>query len=149
MEFLSIWLNLLILPQQVYGEYAVVDLIIMLCHFVAFWQAECLLLDILFCIFWARHNSLNSVLRNTMFNQFLFWLQNKCSIWNLKSFSSSPCCWHEICISFCSFLIEEWKFLRQGESKSQCLIADKIWRKLSRRIDEKIIEVLPYFFGFQ
>ncbi|XP_022891486.1 ubiquitin-like-specific protease 1D [Olea europaea var. sylvestris] len=40
-----------------------------------------------------------------------------------------------------SFLIEEWKFLRQGESKSQCLIADKIWRKLSRRIDEKIIEV--------
>ncbi|CAA3006964.1 ubiquitin-like-specific protease 1D isoform X2 [Olea europaea subsp. europaea] len=48
-----------------------------------------------------------------------------------------------------SFLIEEWKFLRQGESKSQCLIADKIWRKLSRRIDEKIIEVLPCFFGFQ
>ncbi|CAI9775389.1 unnamed protein product [Fraxinus pennsylvanica] len=40
-----------------------------------------------------------------------------------------------------SFLIEEWKFLRQGESKSQLLIADKIWQKLSRRIDEKIIEV--------
>ncbi|KAL2543189.1 Ubiquitin-like-specific protease 1D [Abeliophyllum distichum] len=40
-----------------------------------------------------------------------------------------------------SFLIEEWKVLRQGESKSQFLIADKIWQKLSRRIDEKIIEV--------
>ncbi|KAI3467515.1 hypothetical protein Pfo_024178 [Paulownia fortunei] len=40
-----------------------------------------------------------------------------------------------------SFLIEEWKFLRQEEVLPELPIADNIWDKLSRRIDEKVIEV--------
>ncbi|KAK4402800.1 Ubiquitin-like-specific protease 1D [Sesamum angolense] len=40
-----------------------------------------------------------------------------------------------------SFLIEEWKFLRKEDVVHELPIADNIWDKLSRRIDEKVIEV--------
>ncbi|GFQ05929.1 ubiquitin-like-specific protease 1d [Phtheirospermum japonicum] len=40
-----------------------------------------------------------------------------------------------------SFLIEEWKFLRQEDVLPELPIPDNIWDKLSRRIDEKVIEV--------
>ncbi|KAK4429845.1 Ubiquitin-like-specific protease 1D [Sesamum alatum] len=40
-----------------------------------------------------------------------------------------------------SFLIEEWKFLRKEDLVPELPIADNIWDKLSRRIDEKVIEV--------
>ncbi|XP_069153198.1 ubiquitin-like-specific protease 1D isoform X4 [Solanum lycopersicum] len=38
------------------------------------------------------------------------------------------------------FLVEEWKFLRQGEVLA-LPISDKIWENLPRRIDENIIQV--------
>lgn len=38
------------------------------------------------------------------------------------------------------FLVEEWKFLRQGEVPA-LPISDKIWENLPRRIDENIIQV--------
>lgn len=38
------------------------------------------------------------------------------------------------------FLIEEWKFLRQGVV-ADCSFADKIWENLPRRIDDNIIPV--------
>ncbi|KAL6571816.1 hypothetical protein OROHE_002685 [Orobanche hederae] len=40
-----------------------------------------------------------------------------------------------------SFLVEEWKFLRQEELLPELPIPDNVWDKLSRRIDEKVIEV--------
>ncbi|KAG8366143.1 hypothetical protein BUALT_Bualt17G0045300 [Buddleja alternifolia] len=40
-----------------------------------------------------------------------------------------------------NFLIEEWKFLRQEDVLPELPIADNIWERLSRRIDEKVIEV--------
>ncbi|XP_020551435.1 ubiquitin-like-specific protease 1D isoform X3 [Sesamum indicum] len=40
-----------------------------------------------------------------------------------------------------SFLIEEWKFLRKEDVVHELHIPDNIWDKLSRRIDEKVIEV--------
>lgn len=41
----------------------------------------------------------------------------------------------------CRFLIEEWKFLSKEEVLPLLPISDKIWKNLSRRIDEKVIEV--------
>ncbi|XP_055800666.1 ubiquitin-like-specific protease 1D isoform X2 [Solanum dulcamara] len=38
------------------------------------------------------------------------------------------------------FLVQEWKFLRQGEGPA-LPISDKIWENLPRRIDENIIQV--------
>nr|XP_016441725.1 PREDICTED: ubiquitin-like-specific protease 1D isoform X2 [Nicotiana tabacum] len=38
------------------------------------------------------------------------------------------------------FLVEEWKFLRQGEVED-VPIADKIWDDFPRRIDDIIIQV--------
>ncbi|KAH6770776.1 hypothetical protein C2S52_015579 [Perilla frutescens var. hirtella] len=40
-----------------------------------------------------------------------------------------------------SFLIEEWKFLRKEEVLPKPPIAMNIWNRLSRKIDEKVIEV--------
>ncbi|KAL6547285.1 hypothetical protein OROMI_023006 [Orobanche minor] len=40
-----------------------------------------------------------------------------------------------------SFIVEEWKFLRQEELLPELPIPDNVWDKLSRRIDEKVIEV--------
>ncbi|CAA0814142.1 Ubiquitin-like-specific protease 1D [Striga hermonthica] len=42
-----------------------------------------------------------------------------------------------------SFLIEEWKFLRQEEVLPEFPIPDNIWGKLSRRIYDKVIEQVP------
>ncbi|EYU31270.1 hypothetical protein MIMGU_mgv1a025023mg, partial [Erythranthe guttata] len=40
-----------------------------------------------------------------------------------------------------SFIIEEWNFLKREEVLPELPIADNIWNKLSRRIDEKIVQV--------
>ncbi|XP_073132008.1 ubiquitin-like-specific protease 1D isoform X2 [Henckelia pumila] len=40
-----------------------------------------------------------------------------------------------------SFLIGEWKFLSQERDPPEIPIADKIWKKLSQKIGEKVIEV--------
>ncbi|KAL7133073.1 hypothetical protein ABFS83_12G116500 [Erythranthe nasuta] len=40
-----------------------------------------------------------------------------------------------------SFIIEEWNFLRREEVLPELPIADNIWNRLSRRIDEKIVQV--------
>ncbi|XP_051121988.1 ubiquitin-like-specific protease 1D isoform X2 [Andrographis paniculata] len=39
------------------------------------------------------------------------------------------------------FLIEEWKFLREEEKLPEPPIAANIWNKLSRRIEEKVVQV--------
>ncbi|XP_042055808.1 uncharacterized protein LOC121800296 isoform X2 [Salvia splendens] len=40
-----------------------------------------------------------------------------------------------------SFLVEEWKFLQKEEVLPELPIAENIWNRLSRRIEEKVIEV--------
>lgn len=44
-------------------------------------------------------------------------------------------------IALCSFLKEEWKFLKEGEAQLNLPIADIVWENLPRRIDERTIEV--------
>ncbi|KAL1550874.1 Ulp1 peptidase [Salvia divinorum] len=40
-----------------------------------------------------------------------------------------------------SFLVEEWKFLQKEEVLPELPIAENIWNRLSRRIEEQVIEV--------
>lgn len=47
-------------------------------------------------------------------------------------------------IGLCSYLKEEWNYLKQEVSPSDLPIADRIWQHLPRRIDEKIIAVNSY-----
>ncbi|KAF6155664.1 hypothetical protein GIB67_007101 [Kingdonia uniflora] len=42
---------------------------------------------------------------------------------------------------FCSYLQEEWNYLKDGVVIEDIPIADKIWKNLPRRIEEKIITV--------
>lgn len=42
-----------------------------------------------------------------------------------------------------SFIVEEWKFLKK-EEVLQLPFAEPLWNKLSRRIEDRVIEV--YFF---
>lgn len=44
----------------------------------------------------------------------------------------------------CSFLKEEWNYLKQEVSPSDLPIADRIWQHLPRRIDDRIIPVNLY-----
>ncbi|XAR65060.1 Ulp1 peptidase [Bertholletia excelsa] len=47
----------------------------------------------------------------------------------------------QIFVNIRSFLKEEWNYLKQGEAPSDLPIADRIWKHLPRRIEEKTIAV--------
>lgn len=46
-----------------------------------------------------------------------------------------------VLIMFCSYLKAEWNYLNQDVTPLDLPIADRIWRHLPRRIDEKILTV--------
>lgn len=44
----------------------------------------------------------------------------------------------------CRFLKEEWNYLNENVSSEECPFQGVVWKNLSRKVEKKRIEVLPY-----
>lgn len=53
---------------------------------------------------------------------------------------------HENCMYASRFLEKEWAYLNDKETSSNYPVADRIWKILPQRIEEKVIMIYGQFF---
>lgn len=47
---------------------------------------------------------------------------------------------------FCRFLKEEWNYLNENISSKECPLRETVWKNLPRKVEKKIVEVIPCSF---